>query len=178
MRNRTLKANASDRHFTAAGTSGYSRAGMIAHSDMERFARVETPLSRRGSLARPAAFQTGLAPKVECRVVIEDGRLRWQPLAPLPRRASSQLSARRMARLVAHNWVGSSTYIPRSTTAASYKLWVRIALGGVNSFKSWCSRRSCGGVPMLNFRDISGLRSFLLATALPLSVLATGLTSA
>jgi hypothetical protein len=31
---------------------------------------------------------------------------------------------------------------------------------------------------MHNFRDLSGLRSFLLATALPLSVLATGLTSA
>ena len=31
---------------------------------------------------------------------------------------------------------------------------------------------------MRNFRDLSGLRSFLLATALPLSVLVTGLTSA
>ena len=31
---------------------------------------------------------------------------------------------------------------------------------------------------MLKFRDLSGLRSFLLATALPLSALAMGLTSA
>ena len=31
---------------------------------------------------------------------------------------------------------------------------------------------------MLKFRDLSGFRSFLFATALPLSVLAMGLTSA
>src|ERR1700677_3003567 len=41
MRNRTSKANASSSHFTAAGTSGYSRTGMIAAAGMERFVRIQ-----------------------------------------------------------------------------------------------------------------------------------------
>jgi hypothetical protein len=32
---------------------------MIVHVGMERFIRIETPSSRRGSLARQAAFLTG-----------------------------------------------------------------------------------------------------------------------
>src|ERR1700729_318997 len=67
--------------------------------------------------------------------------------------------------------MGNSTYIPRSTTAASYKLWVRIARGGVNFSNHRVPEDLVGGAPMLNFRDLSGLRSFLLATVLPLSVL-------
>src|ERR1700733_6935904 len=41
MRSRTSKANASSSHFTAAGTSGYSRTGMIAAAGMERFVRIQ-----------------------------------------------------------------------------------------------------------------------------------------
>jgi hypothetical protein len=39
---RTSKANASVSHFTAAGTPGYSRTGMIAAAGMERFVRIRT----------------------------------------------------------------------------------------------------------------------------------------
>ena len=42
-------------------------------------------------------------------------------------------------------WMGNSTYIPRSTTAASYKLWVRIARGGVRFFNHRVPEDLVGG---------------------------------